>query len=365
MDELAVVGDTLDQAVDSGQLVGYVCGVRQGGRSRVAAGGRRSLGGSEMAADTVFPLSSNTKPLGGVLAMALVERRILGLDEPIARFLPELAQPRVLAQPDGPLDETVPAARPITLRHLLTMTSGFGWAAQNPALAEEMSRREVGPGPYAPPLDPDTYIHRLAELPLAGQPGEGWWYHTSSDVLGVLLARATGRSVAALLDEYVLGPLDLPDTGFTADPVRLPTSYGAGADGRPEALDVVSRFTAEPVFDSLACGLASTVADYLTFLDVLVDGGAVLSPESARLLAADHLTGPQRELAHDVLGPGCGYGFQVEVRPGGIVGWAGGLGTIGYVDRTNGRAAAVFTAQSFEIPGTQEALDQVWRLLAG
>ena len=365
MDGLAGIGDTLDRAVAGGRLVGYVCGVRQGGRSRVAAGGRRSLGGAEMAADTVFPLSSNTKPLGGVLATALVERGILGLDDPIRRHLPELSEPRVLARPDAPLDVTVPATRPITLRHLLTMTAGFGWAAQNPALAEEMSRREVGPGPYAPPLDPDTYLRRLAELPLAGQPGEGWWYHTSSDVLGVLLARATGRSVAALLDEYVTGPLGVVDTGFTADPARLPTSYGAGADGRPEALDVVGGFTAEPVFDSLACGVSSTVADYLTFLDVLVDGGPVLSAESARLLAADHLTGPQRESAHDVLGPGCGYGFQVEVRPGGIVGWAGGLGTIGYVDRTNGRAAAVFTAQSFEVPGTQEALDQVWRLLAG
>lgn len=365
MDALTAVANTLDRAVHDGRLIGYVCGVRETRHSRVSAGGLSALGGAEMTESAVFPLSSNAKPLGGALAMALVERGVLGLDEPISRYLPELAAPRVLARPDAPLGETVPVARAITLRHLLTMTAGFGWAGENPALAEEMFERQIAPGPYAPPVAPDTYLHRLAELPLAGQPGSGWWYHTSSDVLGVLLARATGTSVSALLDEYVTGPLGLADTGFTADPGRLPTSYGAGADGRPEALDTASRFTAPPEFDSLACGLASTVGDYLEFLAVLVDGGRVLSPDSARLLATDHLTDRQRESAKDFLGPGCGYGFQVEVRPGGIVGWAGGLGTIGYADRASGRSAAVFTTQSFEVPGTQDALDQVWRLLAG
>lgn len=365
MDALTAVANTLDRAVHDGRLTGYVCGVREAGCSRVSAGGSSAIGGAEMAEDAVFPLSSNTKPLGGALATALVERGVLGLDDPISRYLPELAEPRVLARPDAPLGETDPAVRAITLRHLLTMTAGFGWAGENPALAEGMSQREVAPGPYAPPVDPDTYLHRLAELPLAGQPGSGWWYHTSSDVLGILLSRATGESVPALLDEYVTGPLGLTDTGFTADPARLPTSYGAGADGQPEALDTASRFTASPAFDSLACGLASTVADYLRFLDVLVDGGPVLGPDSARLLTADHLTDRQRESARDFLGPDCGYGFQVEVRPGGVVGWAGGLGTIGYADRGSGRSAAVFTTQSYEVPGTQGALDQVWRLLAG
>lgn len=365
MDALTDVASTLDHAVDDGRLAGYVCGVRGAGRSRVIAGGSRAIGGAEMAEDAVFPLSSNTKPLGGALAMALVERGVLELDDPITRHLPELAEPRVLARPDAPLGDTAPAVRAVTLRHLLTMTAGFGWVEENPALAEAMAEREIAPGPYAPPLDPATYLHRLAELPLAGQPGDGWWYHTSSDVLGVLLARATGRSVAALLDEYVTGPLGLTDTGFTADSARLPTSYRVGVDGRPEPLDTASRFTDPPEFASLACGLASTVGDYLEFLDVLVDGGRVLSPESSRQLTTDRLIDRQRESARDFLGPGCGYGFQVEVRPGGVVGWAGGLGTIGYADRGSGRSAAVFTTQSVDVPGTQEALDQVWRLLAG
>ena len=365
MDALTDVASTLDRAVDDGRLIGYAFGVREAGRSQVVAGGSVAIGGVEMAEDAVFALSSNTKPLGGALAMTLVERGVLELDDPISRYLPELTEPRVLARPDGPLDETVPAARPITLRHLLTMTAGFGWAGENPVLAGVMAERDIAPGPYAPPLAPEIYLHRLAELPLAGQPGDGWWYHTSSDVLGVLAARATGRSVAALLDECVTGPLGLTDIGFTADSARLPTYYGVGADGRPEALDAASRLSAPPEFDSLACGLVSTVGDYLEFLDVLVDGGRVLRRDSARLLTTDHLTDRQRESGRDFLGPGCGYGFQVEVRPGGVVGWAGGLGTIGYVDRGSGRSAAVFTTQSFDVPGTQEALDQVWRLLAG
>lgn len=365
MDALTAVGTTLDRAVDEGRLIGYVCGVREGGRSRVAAGGSRVIDGVEMTAETVFPLSSNTKPLGGVLAMALVERGVLDMDAPVDRYLPELATPRVLARPDAPLDETVPADRPLTLRHLLTMTAGFGWAGESQALAEAMAERKIAPGPYSPPVDPDTYLHRLSGLPLAGQPGEGWWYHTSSDVLGILLARATGSDVAALMAEYVMGPLGLENTGFAADPARLPTSYGAGSDGRPEALETASWFAGPPVFDSLACGLVSTVGDYLEFLDVLVDGGPVLSPDSVRLLTKDHLTDRQRESAQDFLEPGAGYGLQVEVRPGGVVGWTGGLGTIGYADRGSGRSAAVFTTQSFEVPGTEEALGQVWRLLAG
>ena len=130
-------------------------------------------------------------------------------------------------------------------------------------------------------------------------------------------------------------------------------------------MSTAERFASPPVFESLACGLASTVADYLTFLDSLVNGGPGLTEAGARLLATDQLTDRQRGATHDMLGPGCGYGFQVEVRPDGAVGWAGGLGSIGYVDRRRGRSAAVFTTQSFDVPGTQEALDQVWRLLKG
>lgn len=363
MAEPREIAGPLDALVDAGRLIGYVCGVREGGRSRIVAGGARALGGPPLGEDTVFPLSSNTKPAGGLLAMRLVELGVLTLDDPVGEHLPELAAPRVLAEPDGPLDRTVAAERPVTLRDLLTMTAGVGWAGENPALAEEMSSRGVAPGPFAPTVPPGEYLRLLAELPFAGQPGQGWWYHTSSDILGVLCARATGSSVGALLAEHVTGPLGLADTGFTADLHRLPTSYGLGPDGGPRSLDTAGRFAAPPLFESLACGLVSTLADCLELLTVFVDGGPVIGAGSARLMTTDHLTARQRRGAEGFLGPGGGYGFQVEVRPGGVVGWAGGLGTIGYVDRRTGRAAAVFTTQSYDLPGTSEALETVWSLL--
>ncbi|MFN3600972.1 MAG: serine hydrolase domain-containing protein [Dietzia sp.] len=363
MEHLVSVTEKLDTLVATGRLTGYVCGVRQNGASRISAGGTRSLGGPPLDPDAVFPLSSNTKPVGGVLALRLVELGVLTLDDPVATHLPELSAPRVLARPGGPIDRTVPAERPITLGHLLTMTAGFGWVGEGSPLAEAMSERQVAPGPYAPPMAPDEYLGLLGALPLADHPGRGWNYHSASDVLGVLLARATGATVSELVAEHVTGPLGLADCGFTADPDRLPTSYGTGHDGELRALDTRDRFDRPPRFESLACGLASTVADYLTFLDVLVDGGTVLGARYVEGMATDHLTPRQRAAAEGFIGPGCGYGFQVEIRPDGAVGWAGGLGTIGYVDRRTGRSAAVFTTQSYDVPGTEDALDSVWELL--
>lgn len=363
-DGMEPVEETLMRLVDDGRVVGVAAGVRENGRSRVLTGGGAEMGGSELPVDTKFPLSSNTKPVGGVLAMRLVELGVIDLDEPVAEQLPELADPRVLVRPGGPLEETVPAERAITVRHLLTMTAGFGWVDEAGPLAEAMSEQQVAPGPYAPPMPPDEYMRRLGALPLVGQPGDGWNYHNCSDVLGVLLERVTGTPLPELLAEHITDPLGLTDTGFTTDPSRLPTSYGAGADGRPRPLDTAGRFSGPPEFASLACGLVSSVADYLTFLDVLVTGGPVLAPETAREMCTDQLTPSQRTAAEGFVEPGCGYGFQVEVRPGEIVGWAGGLGTIGYADRRSGRSAAIFTTQSFDLPGTMEALDAVWELLS-
>ncbi len=354
----------LQRLVGAGKLVGFVAGVREAGRSWVAAGGMSAVDGPPMSEDAVFPLSSNTKPVGGLLAMRLVELGLLGLDDPVGEHLPELADPRVLARPDGPLEETVPAERAITLRHLLTMTAGFGWAGEGTPLAGAMAAQQVAPGPYAPPMPPDEYLRRLGALPLAGQPGQGWNYHNSSDVLGVLLARATGSAVPDLVAEHVTGPLGTRDTGFTAAPGRLVASYGADPSGGLRALDTAGRFGEPPAFASLACGLAATVADYLLALEALVAGAPVLAPETAAQMCTDQLTAAQRAAASGIVEPGSGYGFQVETRPDGAVGWAGGLGTIGYADRDTGRAAAVFTNQGFDVEGATEALDAVWGLLS-
>lgn len=368
MAELDGVVDSLDALIETGRLVGYVAGVRESGRSRVVAGGSRAVGGDALPPDAVFPLSSNTKPVAGVLAMRLVELGVLALDDPVSGHLPELGEPRVLARPGGPLDQTVPAERPITLRDLLTMTAGFGWAGESGPLPEAMVAAEISPGPYPPSMSAGEYLRRLAALPLADQPGRGWYYHNCSDVLGVLLARAVGAPVVELVAEHVTGPLGLRDLGFVADAERLPTGYGVGPGGGLRDLQTADRFTRPPEFESLACGLLSTVADYLAFLDVPAGGGPVLGGSASgaallREMTTDQLTAEQHRSADGVIGPGCGYGFQVEVRPGGAVGWAGGLGTIGYVDPRTGRSAAVFVTQSYDVPGTSDALDLVWPLL--
>lgn len=358
------VAASLDRLVAEGRVVGYVLGLAEDGRTHVVAGGASALDGPVMGEDAQFPLSSNTKPIGGVLAMRLVELGVLELDAPVDDHLPELAHPLVLTRPDGPLDEVVAAERPITLRHLLTMTPGFGWINENGPLSAAMDERRISPGPYPPPMSHDEYLRRLGELPLADQPGRHWRYHNSSDVIGVLLARATGRPVSELLDEYVLGPLGMSETGFIGDPARMPTSYGADADGNLEALNLPDDvFRTAPRFESLACGLVSTVRDYLRFLSALSHGAPVLSRGSVIQLGTDQLTAGQRETAAGLLETGCGYGFHVEVRPDGSIGWAGGLGTIGYTNPLTGKSAALFTAQSFEAPGTAEAFEEFWPLL--
>lgn len=363
MDAVDKVVDALDQIVATGRLVGFAAGIHENGRTRIVTGGASALEGAPLLADAIFPLSSNTKPIGGVLTLLIVELGILRLDDPVAEYLPELSDSRVLTRPDGPLDQFGPAERAITLRHLLTMTAGFGWAGEGTPLAEAMAAQQIAPGPFAPQMSADDYMGRLGSLPLSSQPGRGWNYHNCSDVLGVLLARATGRCLPDLLAEHVCGPLGLRDIGFTAAPGRLPISYEADPNGGIRALDTGTRFSAPPAFASLACGLTSTIEDYLRFLDVLVSGTPILSPGTARQICTNHLTAEQSALAAGFVEPGGGYGYQVEVRSREVVGWAGGLGTIGYVNRRTGRSAAVFVPQSVDVPGTTDALEQVWTLL--
>lgn len=362
---LTALADTCAQLVDRGELAGWVAGTADADGQTVHAGGGRSLDGPAMTGDTQFAMSSNTKPLAGALALRLIEHGILGLDDPVERWLPELADPRVLRTPAAALEDTAPVERPITVRHLLTMTPGFGWVSEPGPLATSMGERGLEPGPWGPQMDPDEFVARLGALPLANQPGSAWRYHTSSDVLGVLLARATDRTVAELLAEHVLGPLELTGTAFRGDPERLATAYGPDDEGGLTPFPVpAGTYTRVPPFESLAAGLVSTVPDQLTFLASLVGTApALLSPESLADMRTNHLTAGQRATASGFLDADCGWGHHVEIRPNGIIGWAGGLGTIGYADPRTGRAAVVATQVSFDGPGTAQAFDAFWSLL--
>src|SRR6185312_4719137 len=180
--------------------------------------------GTPMAADTICRIASTTKPIVAACAMTLVEDCTLRLDDPVYEFLPELEDMRVLADPDGPLEETVPANRPVTLRDLLTFTFGTGIVVAEPGtvpIADALNALQ-SEEPERPPasscetaMRPDEWIRRLGELPLLYQPGERWTYNTAANVTGVLIARATGMSFGDALRERICAPLGMRDTGFS------------------------------------------------------------------------------------------------------------------------------------------------------
>jgi CubicO group peptidase (beta-lactamase class C family) len=350
--DFSPVRELLDAQVAAGRMPGYVAALRAGGTTTVLCGGALAVGSATpVEPDTLFRIASLTKPFAGALTLTLVEDGILRLDDEVARWLPELAAPRVLADPGGPLEATVPARRPITVRHLLTNTAGLGFVVQPGPLQEQMSARGVAPGAKPPELSPDEYLARVAELPLAAQPGEAFNY--SSDVISVLLARVGGRPVSELLAERVTAPLGLGDTAFSGDPSRLATCY-APADGGLELFDPPDgAFARPPVFESLAGGLVSTASDVLTFLTALADGGGPLLPAGAvAAMTGNALTPAQQAAAADFLGPGRSWGLQVGVdvadgdepfRRRGRWGWDGGTGTSAWVDPERDLAGVLLT----------------------
>jgi CubicO group peptidase (beta-lactamase class C family) len=369
--DLDPVRDVLDAQVAAGRLPGYVAAVRHRGDTQVLTGGTTAVQGADpVQPDTLFRLASLTKPFAGALALALVEDGVLALDDPVARWLPELAEPRVLRDRHGSLEDTVPAERPITVRHLLTGTPGFGGVWDGSPLARAIDEAEIGPSAWGPPVGPEEYLRRLAALPLVAQPGEVWLYHMSSDVLGVLLCRAAGRPVARLLAEYVTGPLGLRDTAFLArDPARLATCY-LPTDAGLQPVDAPGGFASDPPFESLAAGLVSTAPDVLALLAALADGGApVLPARAVAAMTTDTLSDAQRAAAADTLGPGVSWGLQVGVvveraRPWtapGRFGWDGGTGTSAWADPAADLVAVLLTQRMWG--GPEDEPIEFWRTL--
>jgi CubicO group peptidase (beta-lactamase class C family) len=344
--------------VERGEVPGLVTVVSRHGEVVIDEIGTQTVGGPPARADTIFRISSLTKPITATAAMMCVEECKIRLDDPVDRLLPELADRVVLKRLDGPLDDTVPAIRPITVRDLLTFTWGFGLVIAPPdtfPIQRAQTDLRLGQGAPAPaiPPEPDEWIRRLGTLPLMHQPGEGWMYSTGSDVLGVLIARATGQSFDAFLRERVFEPLGMSDTGFsvpTAKLGRLATGYQDGASlGEFEVYDPAdaSQWGSPPAFPSGAGGLVSTARDYLTFGQMLAnhgkyDGGRLLSRASVEIMTFDHLT-PEQKVASGPFAPyfenhGWGFGVSVSTRrddigePVGRFGWNGGLGSVWYAD---------------------------------
>jgi len=355
--------DALSAQVSSGWCPGLVAGVRIAGESEVRAfGALDTARTAPVLPSTPFRISSLSKLFGGALALDLVAEGRLRLDDDVSRWLPGLGGLRVLASPDAPLSVTVPVRGPVTLRHLLTFTAGFGIDfGETPYSA---ATRGLLWGPNPPDMDPDTYLARLTELPLAAQPGQRWMYHSAADLLSVLLWKVAGKPVSQLLAERITGPFGLAGTGFPTGSEAFPAVYQAEDGELVEAEDYRDAFSAPPRFESLAGGMVSTVPDYLAFLAALADD--VLLPAGvAAELASDQLVGSQRAGFAEMAGPVQSWGYMtaVQTEPGdpwsepGMWGWAGGSGTSAAV-YPNGDIGVVFT-QRF-MSGPQDSFDWFW-----
>lgn len=344
--------DLLHRHVDERTAPGIVAALGDTtGALQVAAAG-------DLRPDAIVRIQSMTKPVLAVATLRLVGAGELDLDDPVDTWLPELADRQVLRAPGADLDDTVPAERPITVRHLLTCTSGYGMILEDSPLQRAMVESGVEAGSAPLTLGADDWLAALAGLPLVGQPGERWRYHHSFGVLGVLLARAVGRPLAEHLQEDLFALLGMVDTGYAVPPARaarLPAAYRIEGEefvqtepaggGHYVADDVTARSHDE---------LVSTLADYAAFARMLAAGGVhegeqVLEPELLRALRTDQVPAPAKEPGSFFPGfwenAGWGYGVAVELggdHPGRF-GWSGGLGTDFWVDPTTGRYAVLLT----------------------
>jgi CubicO group peptidase (beta-lactamase class C family) len=352
-----------ERHVGEDRVPGLVALVARGGQVHVEALGRLSVGGPAVARDSIFRIASTTKPITAAVTLALAAEGLIGLDEPVDRLLPELAGRRVLRSMDGRLDDTVPAARVITVRDLLTFTFGFGMVGEMfasprawPVVAATQELRLATIGPPDPPVppDPDTWIASLGSLPLLAQPGERWMYNTGAQVLGVLAARAAGQPFSEVLATRIFEPLGMSDTGFwTADTGRLATAYQPAPGGLAVWDEPGGKWSRPPVFDDGAAGLVSTADDLLAFARMLLAGGAsVLPADAVQAMTTGQLTPAQKAGGGLLPGffDGRSWGFCQAVYDSGAFGWDGGLGTSWLVDPSQDLTVIVLTQRMFESP---------------
>jgi CubicO group peptidase (beta-lactamase class C family) len=338
--------ELLIRHVDAGTIPGGVA-LLGAGDAEVVTAGVASIGGSVMSEDAIMRIQSMTKAITSIAALHLVAAGRLELDQSLVGWLPELADRQVLRRPTAELDDTVPARRAITLRHLLTNTCGYGMVLQASPLQLAMAANGTEAGPEPPAMGAEEWLRRLTELPLAFQPGEGWRYHHSFGVLGILLSRVTGRPLGEHLAEDVFGPLGMTDTALWAAEGkldRLPAAYRHGDEGLVETEPAGGGFYAgPPSFDVSHGELVSTAADYHRFARMLAEGGRV---NGQPMISSDHL----QQMTSDQVPAACktadsffpgfwdgmGWGFGVAVKTQGPqrgrIGWSGGQGTDFFVD---------------------------------
>ena len=360
------VSEFLRSYVDDRRVSGMVAGMGfgQAAPDFVSAGSRTFEGASAVGPDTLFRIYSMTKPITGMATMMCIDDGLIGLDQPLHEILPAFRNMRVQKQYDGAItaDNLEPATRPITIRHLLTHTAGFGYTIlQSGPLKAAYARAGLVPfsasrmamaqnllgGTAAPSLE--TFADRLAEMPLVYQPGTRWSYSVATDLLGRVIEVATGQSFDDFLQQRILGPVGMDSTSFRVaaeDTGRLTANYFL-MGGLPMPLDMPgsSIFLDEPPFPFGGAGLVSSARDYDRFLRMLagygeIDGVRVMSEAAVRLGTSDLFPETLADNGgFSANGLTFGFGAAGLVGQGaaaGLFGWFGAAGTVGLVNMQAG-----------------------------
>jgi CubicO group peptidase (beta-lactamase class C family) len=382
--------DRLAASTESGQVPAMVALLARGDDVHTEVLGRLALHDpAPLRRDAIFRIASLSKPIAAAGAMLLVDDGMLSLSDPVEAWLPELANRRVLRSLESPLDDTVPAARAITVEDLLTFRLGFGAIMVPPGTypiqnAEaELGLMTLGP-PWPPPsFGSDEWIARFATLPLLHQPGTEWRYNTGAQVLGILLERATGQPLETFLRERLFEPLGMVDTSFSVPAEkqgRFTTAYMPDGAGGLRLLDPAAGgwWNEPPAMANAAGMLVSTLEDFWAFVSMIVakgrhDGQPLLSPGAVEAMTRDHLSAAQRASAPLFLGSHGGWGYGMAVpgpsradppEPSGY-GWNGGTGTVWTTDPDYGLTGIVLSTRAMTSPEPPAHMVDFWQAAYG
>lgn len=363
LERLPMTQGVLNRYVTERRLPGVAVGVRapDGSDIFIQAGTLDFNVYNRVSADSLFRIYSMTKPVTGTAAALLIEDGRLTLDQPVADFIPEFASLKVLPGGEGRLTDARPAQNIMTIRHLLTHTSGLTYNIVGDGPVQRAYRRNgilpftgdlgAGEGDGPKVRDLDEMAARLADIPLIAEPGTAYNYSVSLDALGLVIQRASGMSFPDFVQRRILNPVGMDDTVWRlrpgdADRLMQIYAFGRNSDNPPVVPPGASAeaYSAPVTLYAGGAGLVSSTRDYLDFLSMLLNDGRsgrvrVMRPETARLIRSDIL--PEGLTA---LNGGYGFGGWVA-RPGhrrqGEYGWSGAAGTQGWIDPERNFAATM------------------------
>ena len=376
-----MIHDLLIRHVDSGELPGFCAVISTRGHQTVACGGYSDLELKKtITPDSLFRIASLTKPLGAILTLQAYERNELDLNTPVTDLIPELSSPRVLTNPKASFQtsidsattvhyttDTEPLVRPITIQDLLTMTSGYGyWKGTGLANAYQVAGIASG---VQYQLSEDNFLARLSQLPLCFQPGTGWAYNWSIDVLGIALQRATGQSLHTLLEERIRRPLQLTSGSYTMNSAAHATCLYQASPRGPILEDPrEGDYQRLPTYTPLRTGVVMSAPDYIRVIDDLISTNPVLlSPASARMMRTPALNDVQ--LNQGFTESHANFGMCVQVSdgkgtfPSGTFGWGGITGVKAYGHPASGTSIALFTQLATNTDRPQPWFRDLWNLV--